>query len=162
MSDFHITGIGKLLGNLISLETVLRLYATVAKLIPGPDNIDYLALAVGEEVPVNTFTSYHQLGALVNLYNEHVAKSQPELVIDTNVIEIRDSLAHGRALTDVMSYPLSLFRFSKPSKVNPGVVTVVEKAVLTEEWFEKSIAVILQQLHKTMKAIELLNIQEAK
>lgn len=132
--DQHPVALGKIVGNLQSLEMMLRL---VLAQKPGQDSrgeyIDGFAHApVGTAVAVTNMTDYAQLRDLVKAFNaEFATGGRPAL--EMGLVSLRDALAHGR----VFKGPLDeYFRIVKFSPVRDGKTTVVYNEVMTPEWFE--------------------------
>ena len=155
--DFHVIGLGKLLANLISLETILRSFLEnrfrEANGITGQTyNLD--KLSEGDSVPIDPFTDYRQLIDLIKDYNSTVVSEDPSLVVDESVVEIRHAIAHGRALSDIEALPLTLYKFGSPDKKS-GTVKVTHCVRLTEEWFNNSVTLVRSQIEKVAEAIKL-------
>ena len=117
------TNLGMLIINLHSLEVVLRTFLSIHDI--GNEKTTKLAqslrtLKMDQEVDENQFTNYDTLKTLINNYNNVVSSSYsyPELIIDNNLIKLRDALAHGRAFYLEQSLPYTtmlLLKFSNPN-----------------------------------------------
>src|SRR5436190_20262530 len=85
------TQLGKVVGNLLSLEFLLRFYLYERALIvpheafASGDSI--VSAQVGTVVPHNALTSYDSLLPLIRRYNENVPN---ELKIDESLAQLRD------------------------------------------------------------------------
>ena len=132
--DEHARHLGGLIGNLQSLEFLLRI--ALSKL-PGarargvPSGEDFYLSPVDSLLPENDLTSYDSLGDLISKFNKEMDK-QGKLKIDESLVAIRDALAHGRVSASVSDETLRLLKFDKPQD---GRVRVVFNEELSEEWF---------------------------
>ena len=155
MAIDHIQHLGKLVGNLQSLEAMLRLFlAAVAKKqqslgkVGQPD----WNLAVGDVVPEDAFTNYDSLGVLISKYNANIANRDKALVVDAAVVSVRDLIAHGRVAAD---WPdpahLRILKFEQPSG---GSVKVVASELMSDAWFNVNNDLVRAQLRKVHKAYE--------
>jgi|SRR5262245_20342596 len=89
--DDHASGLGRLWGNLQSLEATVRIF--LARSDPS----------------INSIISEDYLGTLVGKYNKQLAHDEP-YSIDWQVVTIRNALAHGLVFAPSnMSLPLTLF-----------------------------------------------------
>jgi hypothetical protein len=155
MASDHALRLGKLIGNLQSLEVLLRVYllkvgaaATAGRTTKKP-NWD---LVVGETVDDDEFSNYDTLGQLVAKYNQDIAMREPALSVDTSVIAVRDLLAHGRvAGTAEDTTTLKAIKFHKPQ----GGKAVVSMSVLLDDaWFDINIVRCLAQIKSVAGAIQ--------
>src|SRR5215472_14404074 len=90
-ADDHALGLGRLMGNLQSLEATIRIF--LARSDPS----------------INSIVSGETFGTLVGKYNGQLAGDEP-YSIDRQVVTIRNALAHGLVLAPSnMSLPLTLF-----------------------------------------------------
>jgi len=133
------------MGNLHGLEFALRAFLTKHNETLEP-SVDVGKLAVGDKVPVNSFTSYAALGRLVSEFNS-VAGAQYQ--VDTGVVDLRDMLAHGRV---AMRDPTGANELVKFGPEDNGYVTVTHKAVLDRNWFRAKIGFVFQQLQRVKEA----------
>ncbi len=155
MAHNHVVQLGKLVGNLQSLEALLRLYlrkisekTSAAK----PTGSSYWDLSIGDTVPEDEFSNFDSLGALVAKFNTDITARDPELLPDPSVVEVRDLIAHGRvagSATDTAT--LRIVKFSKPSL---GRVTVVASALMDDAWFQVNIDLVFKQIEKVGLALE--------
>jgi len=89
--DDHALGLGRLMGNLQSLEATIRIF--LARTDPS----------------INYMTNRDFLGQLVRKYNNQLANDEP-YPIDVQVVTIRNALAHGLVFAPHdKSLPLTLF-----------------------------------------------------
>jgi len=155
--ELHALGLGKIIGNLHSLELLLRefLAKTARKVDPScPPMPSILMLKVGDEIPETPFTNYDDLRTIIRRYNQAIPSSAHALSVDESVVEVRDAVAHGRVLAPVTGTQLYLFKFSRPSA---GKVTVTHAIAVTEEWLAQERARIRKECLKVLKAHELVD-----
>lgn len=132
--DEHARHLGGLIGNLQSLEFLLRI--ALSKL-PGArgrgvlSGQDFYLSPVDSFLPENDLTSYDSLGELISKFNKEMDK-QGKLKIDESLVAIRDALAHGRVSASAPDETLRLLKFDKPQD---GRVRVVFNEELSEAWF---------------------------
>jgi hypothetical protein len=154
MASDHALRLGKLLGNLQSLEALLRLYLLkigTGATPGGATRKPYWDLVVGETVDDDEFSNYDTLGQLVAKYNRDIAIREPTLSVDTRVIAVRDLLAHGRiAGTAQDTTTLKAIKFHKPQG---GKAIVSVSALLDDEWFDTNIACCMAQIDNVASAI---------
>jgi len=112
-ADQHALGLGRLMGNLQSLEATIRIF--LSRTDPSK----------------NYMIGGPTLGPLVKKYNDQLASNEP-YSIDQQVVTIRNALAHGLviapsnmslSLTRIMSLPLTLFHDG-------------QLYVMTVDWFQ--------------------------
>jgi hypothetical protein len=151
MAANHVMYLGKVIGNLHSLEIALRLF--LDRLNPGPylpAGKSYYQLQAGDSVPENAFTNFDTLGDLVDKYNEAICKKDTALLIDRSVVQLRDLLAHGRVSADAPDETrLAIIKFDRPQN---GSVRVTDCAQMTEKWFKDRIDFARAQLEKVEQA----------
>jgi hypothetical protein len=115
--DEHYEGVGRIVGNLQSLELVLRLFLYEEKAEEGQ-----LPQPGDTTVRETWLTNYKSLGEVVSAYNAKLTKDEmPRFVVDNTVVAVRDALAHGRVVSLKPSPPFTLFKFVKPRK---GIVPI--------------------------------------
>jgi len=153
MAANHVTYLGKVIGNLHSLEIALRFF--LDKLNPAssphlPVGKSYYQLQSGDLVPENAFTNFDTLGELVDKYNAAIRQRDPNLVIDRGVVQVRDLMAHGRVFADAPDEArLAIIKFDRPQN---GSVRVTDSALMTEQWFQGRIDFVRAQLKKVDRA----------
>lgn len=114
------------------LRVSIYLYETPpAQRLPY-DTFRISKLAAGDELEENALTSWDSLGKLVEKYS---LQNPPEPV-PTDIIDIRDALAHGRIMSVDDKSPLRLVRFSQPCG---GRVKVESAQTLSPEWIEAQV-----------------------
>jgi hypothetical protein len=136
--------VGALIVNLQSLEFSLRQFLDDGKDAPPPEG-----LTSGEWVAETPLTNWDPLGALIDKYNAVVRPPHPDLVVDRSMVELRDSLAHGRVFSPTPTFPVRLLRFDKPERRR---VLVRNVTVLTEEWFQRNVREVYAQIKKVEEA----------
>jgi hypothetical protein len=155
MATDHATRLGKLVGNLQSLETVLRFFLdkALASISPRlPEGKTYFGLRAGEEVPVNAFTNFDFLSDLIAKYNAIVQAKDQALLVDASVVAVRDLLAHGRIAADSPDEArLVIIKFDRPKN---GSVRVTDSAMMTDDWCQERIDLVRAQIEKVGRARE--------
>jgi len=152
----HAEYLGRLITNLHTLETTIRDFLLTASegLKSSTKHAQNLRnLRIGQSVPLNPFTSYDDLRTLIIKYTKFVKTTADELIVDENIVNLRDAIAHGRVFAFEPSYPLVLLKFSKPKS---GQVKVEFNATMTPEWFDTNIKRAKTELSKVMEASRLL------
>lgn len=137
--------LGKILGNLQSLEFALRavLYENESEphypLDYGKNLND---LSEGDIVPENAMTDYSSLGQLIDRFNSEIADGDNRLMVDQDLLKLRDALAHGRVSSKSESGDLVLIKFDRP-KNNTVKVSYVQK--MTKDWLKAQVKKIYEQ-----------------
>jgi len=152
----HAEYLGRLITNLHTLETSIRDFLLTAAegLKSSTEHAQNLRnLRVGQSVPLNPFTNYDDLRTLIIKYNESVKTISNEFIIDENIVNLRDAIAHGRVFAFEPSYPLVLLKFSMPKEKQ---VRVEFNATMTSEWFDTNIKRTKIELSKVLEASRLL------
>src|SRR2546428_10019475 len=143
----YATLLGKILANLQSLEFALRLRLSYDDpphtQLPAGKRLQ--ELKVGDRVPVNSFTGYETLGQLIELYNGRVATLDSDLIVDPNIVTLRDALAHGRASSLPEDSDIILLKFSRPEN---GQATVTFSECLTREWLNIQVRRVYSEVRK--------------
>ena len=148
----HACELGKLLGNLQSLELGLRSFLYHQQdppHSPAAQGSSLLAPLVGDEVPENAFTDWSSLGQLVDRFNARVSVSDPTLVVDRSVVDLRDMLVHGRLSASSAAPPLRLVKFDKPVK---GRARVTFSAEITLDWLKSSVTRVRHEIEIVQRA----------
>lgn len=128
--DDHLTGIGKIVGNLHALEHVLRIFLCEAY----GEKIEYPASGVMELAETH-LTDYASLDKVVAAFNASLSAQEQQYRVDPAVVKVRDALAHGRVTSLSASFPVTLYKFGRAS--NNKRVPVEYSEVLSKEWFEE-------------------------
>lgn len=153
MTESYPELLGKLVGNLHSLEVLLRFFLIEldCKGKSSGENSDYWILSVGDVVPVDSFSNYDSLEKLIKKYNAHIEKHDPNLLVDEKVVSIRDLLAHGRVAADQPNLgQLKIIKFYEPNK--NGSVKVSDCAILSNGWLETKRKFVYCQIEKVCAA----------
>jgi hypothetical protein len=140
-------GIGRIIVNLQSLEFALRLflYESVG---PKDPSLRPEQLSVGDTVPENPFTNYDKLGDLVRKVNKRLeARGVPDR-IDGSLVDLRDSIAHGRAMALQPTGPFRLLKFSRPKA---GAVQVTTAVYLTPPWVAQQVKRTFEEVNKVIR-----------
>lgn len=151
-SEEHARLVGRLVGNLQSLEFAIRAYLyerAEPPHTPLPSGQTLDSLKTGDVVPVNALTDYSSLGQLIERYNKLIEKTHPELQVDRSLVSIRDALAHGRVSTSDPAKDFVLLKFDKPSG---GVVSVAYAQTLTAVWLKSQTRQVFEEVKKIGKA----------
>jgi hypothetical protein len=155
MATDHALKLGKLLGNLQSLEAVLRVYLVKIGDKSRPRKTiqhSYWNLRVGDVIEVDEFSNYDSLGKLIRKFNDDIRARDTSLLIDRDMVEIRDVLAHGRIAGEREdTVTLKIVKFGPPSK---GKVIVVFSALMDDAWFAQYIPLSHEQIIKVGEALK--------
>jgi hypothetical protein len=153
----HPLLLGKIIGNLISIELSARLVLENQK----PGNLKALMNQLahfkeGDWVDVSPISDPDGLRGVLNQYNASVEAAHPGLKLDTErIVFLRDALAHGRifGVMDPKAGPyLRLLKFDK-NKAN-GKVQVLLRIEMTREWFDETAALLSAAIEKIRKALD--------
>lgn len=127
--DDHTRGVGRIVTNLEALEFVIRIFLTKAnnqKLeFPTPETT---------ELPETFVTSFMSLDELIKEYNATLSSTEQIHCVDAQMIKIRDAFAHGRIYSNNESFPIALYKFSKPKD---GKAAVEYAETLTTDWLKQ-------------------------
>ncbi len=154
MAKNHVVQLGKLVGNLQSLEALLRIYLLKIGARSGGPRLksSYWNLSPGDEVAEDEFTNYDSLGDLIKKFNTDIASRDPSLALDEGVVGVRDLLAHGRVAADAEDETrLAIMKFEKPAR---GKVRVAASALMDDAWFAKNIKLVFEQIERVHTAIQ--------
>lgn len=152
--DNYCRDLGKVIGNLHSLEVMLRLFlhnVDLERYGSPPPKVSLDNIEVDEFVQESYFVNYDSLGDLVKKYNDIVtSREMSELRVDENIIKLRDAFAHGRVLGSQPSPPFTLYKFGKPSGEHQ--VKVERITNLSKENLAEHIRHLLGQVNGVEKA----------
>jgi len=137
--------LGKLLHNLISLETFLRAHLYETREEDG--FVSHDKLNVGDRVPVNSYTDFKQLSELIEDYNNLQQIKEGKLDKEL-IIYIRDLLHHGRVLLSLESDNHIVVRFSKEKS---GYVICEAKQLMDISWLKSAV----NSIYKALTLVEL-------
>jgi len=134
--DLFPCALGRLIGNLWSLEWMLR---NVLYRLEHPPHTSMgqskplFTANVGDTFPINALTSFASLGELIDAYN----KTAP-VPIDRSLVTPRDTLAHGRVLCADPVWPnLVLAKMGRPANGSVAVETFYDMSI---HWMNSQIA----------------------
>lgn len=152
--ESHAENLGKLVGNLLSLELAARMAivkldtwaaAQVQTQLPQAKEDDW--------VGINAFTNGDDLRRTLEKFNK---RTTPECRVDVDpVVKLRDALAHGRMFGYGQRKPdshLRLLKFSSKKADNKVQVTLAVD--MTTEWFRANIKLLVDALSKIAKALD--------
>lgn len=132
--DDYSAALGKVIANLSSLESLLRVVLQTTSEAPAPwlpPGKLITQLIAGDVVPLNYFTSWDYLTSLIEKYNTSESARGIAPLIDPEIANLRNALVHGRILSDSVGGPLMLIRFARPVT---GRVVVEYAQPLTIAW----------------------------
>jgi len=141
--------LGKIMGNLHSLEFVMRLFLHEAQRAPGIQTASGFEETVGQWVPENSITNYDTLGQVIAKINSELQARGSTDRIEESMIELRDALAHGRILANWPPGPFRLVKFSKPRDAK---VQVVFSVTMTPEWLAEQVRRTHAEILKVVEA----------
>ena len=139
----HTSGLGKIIGNLHSLELLLRVFLCEV----NGESIEFPGLMTGT-VPETHLTNYMSLGQLIDAYNSTLSRSEKLLSVDLSVVKIRDAVAHGRLSSPSPTFPLTLCKFGNPKG---GVVPIELIEVISGKWLDENRQLIRDQMNKILQ-----------
>src|SRR5258705_13415551 len=95
----HALDLGKLIGNLHSLEFLLRAFLQklpTARPTGVPWGFDIYSFPVGTELAESELTSFDSLAVLIDKVNTELFRQGSNDRIERSLVELGDALAHGR------------------------------------------------------------------
>lgn len=148
----HARLLGRIVGNLQSLEILLRAYLYAMgdpphAPLPAGKTLD--SLLVNDTVGVNALTDFSSLGKLIERYNRCVETTHPHLKVDSSIVDLRDAFAHGRVSAPDPTSDLSLVKFDQPSG---GTTKVTFSKKLTEQWLSTQASRVLAEIKRVAQA----------
>jgi hypothetical protein len=149
--EAHFLSIGKLIGNLQSIEmgarmAIVKLDQWAAKQVQS----QLPQIKVGDSVELNAFTNDDDLTQTLEKFNK---RAPPEYRLDIGlIVNLRDALAHGRIFGFGSLAHLRLLKFSRKAK--DGKVSVELAIDMTDDWFRKNIRLLDQAFEKIRKALD--------
>jgi hypothetical protein len=146
--DAYALALGKLVGNLMSLETLLRSAIHAATGAAPTRALD--TFNVGDQVPADALTNYNALGQNIDAYNAFAPI--PDWIDKQAIVDVRDAIAHGRVMTTDPTVPLTLAKFSRPD--GAGMVTVTTKLTLDAAWFSSQMTLVRDAIEKARKHVK--------
>lgn len=152
--ELHALRLGKLLGNLQSIETGARLFLDKANEQRASQIICSLSkLKRGDWVEISPLTNGHDLRRILERYNKF-ANNNCRVDID-RIVDLRDALAHGRVFGHgpiQTANSLRLLKFKRDEKAKKVQVAMVED--MTEAWFNENIEFLMVSLEKIRTALD--------
>ena len=149
--ELHALNLGKLLGNLQSLEmgarmVIVKLDQWAAKQV----QTQLPQVRTGDLVELNTFTNADDLTHTLEKYNKRVPL---DCRIDVEpIVRLRDALAHGRTFGFGSMKHLRLLKFSRKAK--EGKVSVELAEDMSDEWFLENILILEQAFERVTRALD--------
>jgi len=153
--DQHVLGVGKIVGNLHSLELVIRVFLCEA----DGEEIQLAAVPSGT-VAETHLTSFDSLGDLIKEYNDCLSPSEQGYRVDPQAVKIRDAIAHGRLTSTAKEFPLTLVKFGFRNSTRMIPVEFVQ--VISEQWLEDTRKLIKQQIDNVQNCAKARNYQNLK
>ncbi len=155
--DNYARDLGKVIGNLHSLELMLRIFlhnVDSDRYGSPPPEVSLDNIQEDNFIQENYFVNYDSLGELVNKYNDIItSRGSSGLSVDETTVKLRDALAHGRVLGSQPSPPFKLYKFGRPSR--KCRVKVQRIANLTEKELAGYILHVRAQIEKLEEACKL-------
>lgn len=139
----YLHGVGRIIGNLHSLELLLRVFLCEAN-----REIIMFPTSSGIHVPETHLTNYMSLRKLIQKYNLNLTLAERKFFVDTDVVTVRDALAHGRLTSLSPSLPLTLHKFGLP--VDGRVLVEIAETISTE-WLESKRELLREQMEKVLR-----------
>jgi hypothetical protein len=155
------TNYGRLMSNLHTLETVIRIFLLIfdkGYKEAVKFNKSVRKLKIGQEVTENAFTNFNLFSKLVTKYNCFVSSRHIlyQCKIDSELIDFRNAVSHGRIFYKSLKPPhttMLLLQFSDPRKDKVSNNPKVEYCgKMTTGWFNKKIQWIAREKQKVEKA----------
>jgi hypothetical protein len=152
--DIHALNMGRLVGNLLTLEMAARMaVARLDRQSGGTPAETLIHVRQGDWVRINPFTNLDDLQRTLEKYNKY-APLACRLELGP-IVRLRDALAHGRMFGSGPIRPdasLKLIKFdTKPQNNHVQVSLVVD---MTAEWFSENLATLSKGLEKVARAID--------
>jgi hypothetical protein len=141
--DRQFRYLGRIVSELQSIEYLLRWWLAIA----GGNEV-ILPSYVGEQLAESPITDYRSLRALINDYNSRLNSNEVPYRLDTQTVDIRDALAHGRILAISEEPFFTLYRFSKPID---GRVEAIAMKLLSNDTLESDVAFLDQKFHRILE-----------
>lgn len=150
--ESHAFNLGKLLGNLQSLEmgarmVIVKLNQRVAEQV----KTQLLQVKAGDLVELNAFTNGDDLTQTLEKYNKQALL---DCRVDVrSIVCLRDALGHGRAFGSGTTKYLRLLKFHR-KKGADGKVAVELAEDMTDEWFSANISMLSDALERIRKVLD--------
>ena len=150
--ESHAFNLGKLVGNLQSLEMGARM-VIVKRDRRAAERVQTQLPQVkaGDLVELNAFTNDDDLTQTLEKYNK---RTPLDCRIDVvSIVRLRDALGHGRTFGFGSPKHLRLLKFRRRMSTN-GRVSVELAEDMTDEWFGTNIRMLNVALDKVTKALD--------
>ena len=148
--ELHALTLGKLVGNLQSLEMGARMVIVKLDQSAAEQVETQLPQArARDSVELNAFTNADNLDQTLEKYNKRASLDCRIEVVP--IVRLRDALAHGRTFGIGSIKHLRLLKFSRKTK--DGRVPVELAEDMTAEWFDENIRMLNNALEKVRKAL---------
>jgi len=147
----HALNLGKLVGNLLTIEMAARL--AIVKLDSHAASQVFTQLPQvkeGDQIEWNAFTNSDDLRQTLEKYNKR-APSTCKIDV-SSIVNLRDALAHGRTFGSGEMTHLRLLKFNR--KKQQGNILVTFAQDMTGEWFRKNIEMLNFAIAKVATAID--------
>ena len=150
--ESHAANLGKLVGNLQSLEMGARM--VIVKLDPrcaAQVRTQLPQVRRGDVVEPNAFTNNDDLNQTLEKYNKCVSL---DCRIDIKpIVNLRDALAHGRTFGYGQMKHLRLLKFSR-KRDSAGSIVVELAEDMTNDWFSNHIQALEAAFEKVRVALD--------
>jgi len=149
--EAHALSLGKLIGNLQSLEMGARMaIVNLDKRAAEQVQSQLPQVKAGDLVELNAFTNKDDLTQTLEKFNK---RAPSECRIDIRpIVSLRDALAHGRIFGFGPVRPIRILKFGQ--KATAGKVPVELAVDMTDDWFRENIQILGQALEKIRKALD--------
>jgi hypothetical protein len=155
--ESHAINLGKLVGNLQSLEmmarmVIVRLDQRAAERV----RTQLPQVRAGDLVEINAFTNGDDLTQTLEKYNK---RTTPGCRLDVaRIVGLRDALAHGRTFGIGSMKHLRLLKFSRRATANDTTANEEVRVELAEdmtpEWFLNNIRILNDAIDRITEALE--------
>jgi len=149
--ESHAANLGKIVGNLLSIEMGARM--AIVKLdqrSASQVQTQLPQVKAGDSVEINAFTNSDDLRQVLERFNKF-APLNCRIDIDS-VVNLRDSIAHGRTFGIGNMNCLRLLKFAR--KADNGKLLVELAQDMNESWFLSSIQLLNATLEKVRIALD--------
>lgn len=145
------TNLGKMVGNLLSLEMGARLAIVKLNERASKQLLTQLPqVKVGDSVEINAFTNSDDLRVTLEKFNKHAPL---KCRLDINpIVSLRDAIAHGRMFGYGSMKDLRLLKFSR--KAVSGKLSVELAQDMTDTWFQDNTQLLNAALEKISIALD--------
>lgn len=138
--DDHTQGIGRIVTNPQSLGLYLRIFLCESR------GEQPRLPAIGDaNVQMTTLTNCASLNQLIAAYNAGLTVQEKNHAIGTEIVTLRDAIAHGRILGIRPDVPVTLYKFGQPIA---GRVPVQMRVEISEDWLSQKMQLVHDQVLK--------------